>query len=231
MRSGHARTGVALPGRVGTPLVLFDVGGVLIHWDDELAFRRVAQRYALDPVRTSEVLTGLRRDLQRGRLTLHQFWSEFARRFSQPTPPDWRTLWARELARAARPRRDVLALAAELRGHRVRTGVFSNTDASHWRFFRSSGWFDGLSPMIASFQLGAVKPDLVAFRRAAGRLPAGAALPVFVDDRPPNVRAARQIGWDALPFTTVRALRDELKTRGLLDDRSASRRSGRPGPL
>ncbi len=199
----------------GVRYVLFDVGGVLIHWDDEIAFRRIAHRYRLDEVRTSKVLGDLRSGLQTGRLTLHEFWSRFARAFDLRIPEDWRTLWVREVARGAAPRRPMHTLAADLRRRGVRTGIFSNTDPSHWKFFRSTGWFDGFSPVITSFQLGAVKPHVAAFRGASRRLPAGSGRPVFVDDNPVNVRAAKRNGWDALLFRSIPTLRRELQDRGL----------------
>jgi 2-haloacid dehalogenase len=211
------RSGVRRTSRESVRYVLFDIGGVLVRWDDEVAFRRIARRYHLDLRPTSALLRALRPGLQSGRLTLHEFWSRFARTAHVPVPEDWRTLWVAELERGARPRRAVQGLAADLRRAGVRTGVFSNTDASHWRHFRSSGWLDGFSPAIPSFQIRAVKPDLLAFRRASGRLPAGARRPVFVDDNPTNVAMGRSVGWDSLRFTSVPQLRRELAERGLLD--------------
>jgi len=196
--------------------VLFDIGGVLVRWDDAVAFDRVARRYRLDPARVTMVLEALRPGLQTGRLTLHEFWSSFSNAVGVPLPEDWRTLWVSELARKARPRRAVQLLAAELRRSGARTGLFSNTDPSHWRYFRSSGWLSGFSPTIPSFQIHVVKPDPRAFRRATRRLPAGAAPPIFIDDHPANVEAARRAGWDPLLFTTVHHLRDDLRVRELL---------------
>jgi HAD superfamily hydrolase (TIGR01509 family) len=210
------REGMSPSPGAGTRCVLFDVGGVLIQWDDEVAFARIARRYGLDLGQTSRVLSGLRNSLQTGQLTLHEFWSRFAHRFDLAIPEDWRTLWVSELARRAQPRRGIQILAADLRRQGVRTGVFSNTDASHWSFFRSRGWLAGFSPGIASFQLGAVKPDLAAFQRASRRLPTHSGPPVFIDDRLVNVRAARRSGWDAVLFTTVPGLRREMRARGLL---------------
>jgi len=211
------RSGVRRAPREPARCVLFDIGGVLVRWDDEVAFRRVARRYRLDLQPTSAVLRALRPGLQSGRLTLHEFWSRFARTVHVPVPEDWRTLWATELERGARPRRPVQVLAADLRHVGVRTGVFSNTDASHWRHFRSSGWLDGFSPAIPSFQIRAVKPTHLAFQRASRRLPAGAARPVFVDDNPTNVAMGRRVGWDSLRFTSVSQLRRDLALRGLLE--------------
>jgi len=217
-RRRKARHPIRSPLASAVPLVLFDIGGVLIRFRDELTYRAVADRYGLDRVRTAEILRGLREPLQSGQLTLHQFWSAFAGRVGCPMPNDWPSLWSQELARAARPQPPVFALAADLRRHGVRTGVFSNTDPSHWRFFRSMGWFKEFRPAIASFQIGAVKPASAAFRIAAARLPRESSVPIFVDDNLANVRAAKRVGWEAIRFTSTPDLRVRLIARGLLGE-------------
>jgi HAD superfamily hydrolase (TIGR01509 family) len=212
------------------PCVLFDVGGVLIVWDDGIAFRHIARRFRIAPSEVSRTLLPLREDLQSGRITLHEFWSGFARRFDRAVPADWRTLWVSELAAGARPRRAVLKLAADLRRRGVRTGLFSNTDPSHWRYFKAAGWSNGFSPAIASFQLGVTKPHAVAFRRAMRRLPRGSGAPIFIDDRRENVVAARRADWDAIQFTSVPKLQCALNARGLFGPvvpRETSRTSDR----
>jgi HAD superfamily hydrolase (TIGR01509 family) len=199
------------------PIVLFDIGGVLIRFDDRATFRRVARLLRLDLETTAAILRDLREGLQSGRLTLHQFWTQFARAADRRLPDEWRSLWLTELIRTARPNRPVLKVASDLRRRGVRTGVFSNTDASHWRWFRSRGWLDGFSPRIASFRIGAVKPHATAYRRAERRYLHGWGPLVFVDDNDANLRTARQCGWDSVPFVSAARLRTELRRRGLLD--------------
>jgi HAD superfamily hydrolase (TIGR01509 family) len=197
--------------------VLFDVGGVLIDWDDAITFRAVADRYKLDRDAVANVLIRLRRDLQSDRLSLHEFWVRFARSFGIRTPEDWRTLWVDEIARRARPRKDVLLLAETLRQNGVRTGLFSNTDRSHWKFLRSTGWFDRFSPQILSFRIGAIKPDAEAFGNAERSFYSEGGMSVLVDDSAATVEAARTVGWDAIRFTSLRALQRELSGRHFLD--------------
>jgi putative hydrolase of the HAD superfamily len=199
--------------------VLFDVGGVLVEWDDTTVFRIVANRYGLELGAAAIVLERTRRDLQSGGISLHEFWRRFARSFNVPVPEDWRTLWVEEMARRARPRRAVFRLVDDLHRQGERTGLFSNTDRSHWRYWRATGWFDGFFPQIVSFQVGAAKPDPEAFRRAEGLFPPDWGAPLFVDDSVINVKAARAAGWDAVLFTTEHSLRRVLQNRQLLGSR------------
>ena len=199
-----------------TQWVLFDVGGVLIEWDDTIIFHKVANRYGVNQDVATRILTRRRRELQSGRISLREFWSRFARSLAIPMPENWRSLWVAPFARLVRPRNDVLDLAADLRKNGVRTGLFSNTDSAHWRELRSRGWFDDFHPQIVSFRLGTVKPNQQAFRRAAKIFPPGEGWPVLVDDSVRNVEGARAAGWEALHFTSARALRHELRGRRML---------------
>lgn len=67
-----------------------------------------------------------------------------------------------------------------------------------------------------SYQIGARKPDRDAF--LALRAGTGVELEaiLLVDDREPNLEAARALGMDALRFEGAVALRRELQARGLL---------------
>ncbi len=205
--------------------VLFDMGGVLVEWDDRIIFRRVADRYGLELRSVTAALEILRTDLQSGATSLHDFWQRFARLFDVPVPKDWRTRWVEGLAGRARPRHAVFALIDELHRQGVRTGLFSNTDRSHWKFWRSTGWLDGFYPQLLSFRIGAAKPDPQAFRRAERLFPSRWGAPLFVDDSAKNVEAARIVGWNAVQFTSEWALRRALRDRLLLHSRRTVPRS------
>jgi putative hydrolase of the HAD superfamily len=61
-----------------------------------------------------------------------------------------------------------------------------------------------------------VKPEAAIFERALSRFQAKAADCLFLDDHAPNVKAARDLGWQALQFTDAGATRRELQALGVL---------------
>lgn len=194
-------------------VVVFDVGGVLIRWDDRWVLREVARRTGADAPTLDRLLPVLRPRLQSGAVDVDGFFDELARRSGQEIPPSVRSLWWRMLERQATPRREVIAWAAELRRRGLDTVLFSNTDPSHRRYFQRP-WSRGLRPALLSYELGAVKPSPQAFRRARARL----ALPTdricLMDDVEANVRAARRQGWHAHRFETVPKARSYLERIG-----------------
>jgi 2-haloacid dehalogenase len=73
-----------------------------------------------------------------------------------------------------------------------------------------------LDDVVVSGQVKAAKPDRRAYEIAAERIGQPLDRLAFVDDNPPNVAAAAELGMDAILFTGADGLRTELRSRGLL---------------
>ena len=214
--SGVLRRPVAKSKELPPELILFDIGGVLIRWKDEVVFRKVAERYQLSFSQVTAAILPLRELLQTGQIPLREMWERLSKQLGVPFPEDFHELWAGTLLRMSRPNRAVLDLAKALRKRGFTTGLFSNTDAIHTLLFEESGWFTDFEPWILSYQLGVTKPAPAAFRAAAKLAGIPARKILFIDDRRENVESARKSGWRALPFRTVRELKADLRREHLL---------------
>jgi putative hydrolase of the HAD superfamily len=74
-----------------------------------------------------------------------------------------------------------------------------------------------VKPSFVSCHTGVRKPDAQAYLGACAALGVEPAQALFVDDREPNVSAARALGMDTLLFDgNVAALRRALAERGLI---------------
>ncbi len=69
--------------------------------------------------------------------------------------------------------------------------------------------------MRLSYQLGAQKPNEKIYRGAAELASVPPQQILFIDDVADNVAAARNLGWDAVQYTSTDALEQELLSRGL----------------
>lgn len=69
---------------------------------------------------------------------------------------------------------------------------------------------------VFSIEIGYTKPHPEAFLAACQRLGCDPEHVVFVDDKPANVIGAQKVGLNAVQYTTVRALADDLRNYGLL---------------
>ena len=102
-RAGDALGGMSSAPAHASRWVLFDIGGVLVEWDDRIIFRAVADRYGLELGPVTATLENLRRDLQSDATSPHEFWRRFARLFNVPVPDRLENPLGRAAARSSSP--------------------------------------------------------------------------------------------------------------------------------
>jgi putative hydrolase of the HAD superfamily len=200
--------------RTDTPFqaLIFDAGGVFVPHDNEALMARLAGRCsaegALGRIRAAH------HDPRVGAGEIAV--SEVHRRLTDELgyDGDWQVFvedWSCHLG----VDRDMLALITALAAGN-RGLVFSNTNAEHWaRVAEMCGEVLDPFELYLSHEIGAVKPDLVAFARVAERAGLEPGHCLFIDDMAENVEAARRAGFQAEQFTGQAALESLLETRGV----------------
>jgi putative hydrolase of the HAD superfamily len=68
---------------------------------------------------------------------------------------------------------------------------------------------------VWSCQLGVVKPNPELYRHALAKLGTQPEETLFIDDKRPNIEAARALGIQAIQFSSVERLRQDLIAAGL----------------
>lgn len=108
--------------------------------------------------------------------------------------------WQRVFADPIEP---TVRLLRELRG-RVPMYLFSNTNATHYAFFREryASSLSAIDRIFVSNEIGARKPEREAFERVAREIGAPPHRILFFDDSPLNVEGARAIGMPAVLVRT-----------------------------
>jgi putative hydrolase of the HAD superfamily len=119
---------------------------------------------------------------------------------------------AQRWARLAPGRRELITA---LQAGGVTTALLSNAPSSMAQVVRRSDWSAGFDARVFSCELGLNKPDAKIYQAVEEALGRPGADLVFFDDRPPNIEAARQRGWQAYPWTTQEACQDVLTRLGL----------------
>lgn len=188
----------------------------MIKWkSNNPIFDSVARRYDVPRIAMRKAFESTLMELEAGevdiRTYLQQVLGSFGKGLREGDSPD--ELWTGPFEQRVRFMSGTLKVVESLRkkGHPVY--LFSNTSAPHADLVRRMKWdkhFDGL---LCSCEIGAVKPEAAAFRRALSKARASPSEVVFVDDREINVQGALDfgIGW-AFRFTTLPRLRRDLAT-------------------
>jgi FMN phosphatase YigB (HAD superfamily) len=199
------------------PVIVFDLGKVLVDFDYTIAARKIAARSSHTPQNLHAFLgsSPLLVEYESGRLNRQKFYEAvrdaigfhgdlvefggyFAEIFSEMT--------------------GMIALQAELRQRGFKTYIFSNTnDLAIEHVRRDFPFFGNFDGYILSYEVGAMKPQpeiYAAMEKMCGR---GGADLIYLDDRAENIAAGTARGWRTILHESPRQTRAALAKFGVLD--------------
>ena len=196
--------------------VVFDYGMVLTGTPDVAAHDAMVRITGLSAEQFEKLYWADRLAYDEGKLTGVAFWQKFARDSSLPlSASDLAELNRQDVLMWSTQNPVMVAWQRKLKAHNIRTAILSNRgDSVLENIKREFKWIDDFDVLVWSFQLNMVKPDPAIYRHVLKEL---AMLPeetLFLDDRRINVEAAQALGMNALEFTTVDRLRDDLIAAG-----------------
>lgn len=196
--------------------VYLDMGNVLLRFSHQ----RMAEQMAavcgrpVEAVRQILFVEGLLWAFERGELTEDTFFERFCSKLEVRPCREALARAASDIFELCVP---MVGLVGKLYTAGLPLGLFSNTSPWHWQYcLRRFGVLPTMFRVHAlSFELGAMKPDPAAFERAARLADTPPEAIFFTDDRPDNVAAAWQAGWDAILFQSPMALHEALRQRDI----------------
>ncbi len=196
--------------------VIFDLGNVLVFHDNELLYRRLAERVGTTPAAVQRALTepDLFSAINRGLLDAEGIRRAVCRAIGAELATDeFAALWCCHF----QVNHAVLPLVERLVG-RVRLLLLSNTNVLHTAYLRSClPLLERFDHLLFSHDLGLVKPEAAFYRAALDRAGVPPERAAFFDDVPEFVAAARALGIHGHVFRDLATFTRDLTALGLLD--------------
>lgn len=187
--------------------VVFDVGRVLIDFSYD-QFAATIRRHGAICDGPEDFLAHVNLvGYEHGEISSDEFLRQLNGLLNEPLPQNelraaWNDLFS--------PIREMLAVAGTLKQH---CGVYllSNTSELHWQHLQEAFGLDKIShDRLASYEVGAMKPNPEIFSAACSRFDLHPETTVFVDDLEDNVKGAIACGWHGIwhqsPAVTKSAL-------------------------
>ncbi len=110
----------------------------------------------------------------------------------------------------------MLAWHQVLRGRGLKTAILSNMGDTVLASLEAKfSWLDDFDVLIWSYQHNLAKPEPEIYHLLLERLGTAPEETLFLDDKLINIEAARHLGLQALQFSTVEQLRQDMITAGL----------------
>jgi putative hydrolase of the HAD superfamily len=197
--------------------VVFDYGIVLTGQPDPAAHAALVRITGLSLDRFESLYWADRPAYDEGKLTGLACWQKFLREAG--LPPD--EAMAEELnrwdARMWTVQNPVMvAWQSAIKQRGLLTAILSNIgDSVLASVEREFDWIHRFDVLVWSYQLGVAKPDPAIYRHTLAQLGVQPEETLFIDDKRPNVEAARALGIQTIEFSTVEQLRASLIAFGL----------------
>jgi putative hydrolase of the HAD superfamily len=200
-----------------SPVLIFDLGKVLVDFDYTIAARKIAARSSASPAKVQTLLLDSSPRLvqyESGQVTRRAFYETIRGAIGfQGSLTEFSGYFADIFSEMP----GTIALQAELRQRGFQTFIFSNTnDLAIEHVRRNFPFFANFEGYIYSYEVGALKPQpemYLAMEAMTGRH--GADL-IYIDDRPENIVAGAARGWRTVRHESAELTRQALTTLHVL---------------
>ncbi len=197
--------------------VIFDYGMVLTGPPDTDAHDAMVRITGLSPERFEALYWTDRHAYDEGKLSGVAFWQKFLRDANLDLGPKAFDELNRHDARMWTTQNPAMvAWQSRLKQHGLRTAILSNMgDSVLESIKREFEWIDNFDVLVWSYQLRLAKPDPEIYLYTLQQLGTRPDEALFLDDKQVNIDAARELGIQAIQFSTIECLRRDLITAGL----------------
>lgn len=198
--------------------IIFDFGGVVVHWDPRRVYRRfLASDEEIDAFFREIGFYRWNADQDRGGRTWDEAVEHLAARF--PHRRDlisaYHEFWEDSIGG---PIAGTVTLLQQLHTKGFKLVGLTNWSAEKFRLTRPRyDLFDLFDEIIVSGEHGVMKPDREIFDLTLQRIGLRAEQCLFIDDSQPNIDAASALGFQTIHFQSPQQLEQELRARGLID--------------
>jgi len=197
--------------------VVFDYGMVLTDKPDADAYATLLRITGLPEDRFEPLYWADRHAYDEGKLTGLEFWQKLilaAELNLSPETVQELNHWDARMWTTENP--VMLAWQLELKKHGFLTAILSNMgDNVLENMKREFDWLPRFDVLVWSYQLRMAKPDPAIYHHVLDDLGVRPEEALFLDDKLINIEAAQAVGMQAIRFTNVEKLREDLIKAGL----------------
>jgi len=191
--------------------IIFDWGGVIIDWTNDIIYRYISKRFNIDFAYTKKKLKyELLKKLYAGKIDEKEMWRRFFSSLNMELPDDYETLWIAKLEELCKINEGVMAIVKKLKQKGYKLAILSNNERSHAIWGKKIGSFQHFDIQVNSFEVHIIKPDERIYKLTLEKMGLKGEECVFIDDKEENLSPARKLGIHAIHFKNAEQLRKDL---------------------
>ncbi len=185
-----------------SPVILFDLGKVLVDFDWRIAARKIAVNANATPSDLLNMLstTDWMLRFERGEMTGAEFFNAVRQRIGyRASMQEFQKAFCSKFSVIS----EMVQLHTRVRESGISTWAFSNTNEWAVTHIRAEyPFFSGFDGHFLSYQLGVMKPDAGIYEAAERRTGCHGAAILYIDDLAENIHAAAARGWLTIQHST-----------------------------
>jgi len=196
-------------------LIVFDLGRVLVGFDQDLIARRLIKRSkrSLEEIVAYYRKSNIFDSFERGRISPQEALESINKMFNlRLSMEEFNELWSDIFFENPGMEEIVVALKAH-----YRLFILSDTNVLHYehivKHFPIVNYFE---EHLVSFKLGTRKPDPRTFEAALKRANVSGRETIFIDDKERNVEGAHALGITGIHYRSVKETREAFERLGVL---------------
>jgi glucose-1-phosphatase len=195
--------------------VVFDLGNVLVRFDDTIARDRMAARTGRPAAEIEAYFRGTpyATHLALGKITGQRFYRTVSKDLGfDGEYGEFAAIWSEIFT----PIEPMLELSASL-ATRLPRVLLSNTNVIHMRYILECfPVLQDFDAQILSYEVGLLKPDRAIYELMLRQCGLEAGRTLFIDDLRANVEGALAVGMRAISFEDAAQVRQELTKHGVM---------------
>jgi len=196
--------------------VLFDLGGVILNWDDAWFIREVSKDFKIDEEKLDLEFKKFLPEIATGSIGEREFWYNIGERLESTTLMECNeSLLDRIFRKNVTLNNSVAILSEKLSNSGLTVGILSNTEPVTYSVFENLMDLDYFEYKFLSYEIGHVKPEPEIYHHVIDNVPFQKEELFFIDDLKPNIESAISQGIDAVQFSDYDKLLEELTKREL----------------
>jgi epoxide hydrolase-like predicted phosphatase len=193
--------------------VIFDWGGVLIDDPRPGLLRYCSEAFGVLLEDYTQVHDLFLDEFHKGKISEERFWRQITGKLGKSIP-SVRSQWYEAFHSAYVPKQEMFGLVSSLHDKGYKTALLSNTELPAVEFFHEQG-YDMFDVLVFSCIEGVMKPERRIYEITLERLGSKAGQAVFIDDRQDYIRAAEDVGLNAVLFQSIDQVKNELVGLGV----------------
>ena len=197
--------------------VLFDLGGVILNWNDSWFIQEVGDEFQLQKEKLSEEFHKNLPDISTGRINEKEFWYNIRNKLESQKLMNLNvSLLDKIFRKRVSLNNSIISLSRNLSQKGVTVGILSNTERVTYSVVEDLFSLNHFKYKFLSYEIGHLKPDPEIYNHVIDNIPFPKEELFFIDDLKSNVESARSAGIDSVQYFDYDELVKECHNRKLI---------------